>query len=169
MFNLCSEQHYGSSYFGSRVERFPFDDHDVPPLGLVRLFCARVQQWLAQNEENVVVIHCKVGPTQLWSRVVSSGWSREGGTLSPSTARWGRQSSRDGGGKPQRESTLVMSLCLQWWEGDSSVWHPSFSTKRHSVSNSVVVYNGIIHSVVLQFIPCGGCMVGQRVVYQFPH
>lgn len=44
-----------------RVECFPFDDHNAPPLELVLKFCKNVKEWLDQHKENVAVIHCKAG------------------------------------------------------------------------------------------------------------
>jgi len=41
--------------------RFPFDDHNPPPLGLFYFFCLDVQEYLAAHPDNVVAIHCKAG------------------------------------------------------------------------------------------------------------
>ncbi|CAI5531791.1 unnamed protein product, partial [Closterium sp. Naga37s-1] len=60
VYNLCSEQWYDPSYFGRRVERFPFDDHGVPALELVRALCESAQDWLDRCHDNIIVVHCKV-------------------------------------------------------------------------------------------------------------
>ena len=41
VYNLCSEMRntYAMTRFGGRFERFPFDDHSPPPLGLLYYFC----------------------------------------------------------------------------------------------------------------------------------
>ncbi|CAI5460366.1 unnamed protein product [Closterium sp. Yama58-4] len=51
---------YDPSYFGGRVERFPFDDHGVPALELVRALCESAQDWLDRCHDNIIVVHCKV-------------------------------------------------------------------------------------------------------------
>lgn len=61
VYNLCSERDYSPLHFRNRVRRFPFDDHNACPLTLIRLFAESVHDWLSQNQENVVVIHCKAG------------------------------------------------------------------------------------------------------------
>lgn len=61
VYNLCSERGYDISKFHNRVECFPFDDHNAPPLELVLKFCKNVKEWLDQHKENVAVIHCKAG------------------------------------------------------------------------------------------------------------
>lgn len=61
VYNLCSERSYDVSKFHNRVECFPFDDHNAPPLGLVLDFCKDVHKWLQEHPENVAVVHCKAG------------------------------------------------------------------------------------------------------------
>eukprot|EP01114_Cavostelium_apophysatum_P011974 TRINITY_DN2657_c0_g1_i1.p1 TRINITY_DN2657_c0_g1~~TRINITY_DN2657_c0_g1_i1.p1 ORF type:complete len:196 (-),score=13.70 TRINITY_DN2657_c0_g1_i1:75-662(-) len=61
VYNLCSERGYDVSKFHNRVECFPFDDHNCPPLELIFKFCKNVKDWLGSHEKNVAVIHCKAG------------------------------------------------------------------------------------------------------------
>ena len=61
VYNLCSERTYPLHRFGGRFERFPFNDHAPPPLGLLHAFCASVDTWLAKDAQNVVAVHCKAG------------------------------------------------------------------------------------------------------------
>jgi len=61
VYNLCSERGYDVSKFHNRVECFPFDDHNAPPLQMVLDFCKNTSDWLQKNPENVAVIHCKAG------------------------------------------------------------------------------------------------------------
>ena len=60
-YNLCSERTYPSDRFHGQFVRFPFDDHNPPPLGLFSFFCQDVQDYLDADPENVVAIHCKAG------------------------------------------------------------------------------------------------------------
>ena len=61
VYNLCSERSYDPAKFGSRVRLFPFDDHNPPPLRMIPDFCRNVGEFLAEHDENVVVVHCKAG------------------------------------------------------------------------------------------------------------
>jgi len=61
VYNLCSERSYDPEKFYKRVECFPFDDHNAPPFEMILHFCQNVAQWLAEDEKNIAVIHCKAG------------------------------------------------------------------------------------------------------------
>ncbi|KAJ6235834.1 phosphatase with homology to tensin [Anaeramoeba flamelloides] len=61
VYNLCSEKDYDSSCFYGRVEKFPFDDHNPPPIELMEILCKHSSAWLGESEDRVVVIHCKAG------------------------------------------------------------------------------------------------------------
>lgn len=61
LFNLCSERDYDAAEFEGRVQRFPFDDHSVPPLGMMVEFCKAVDAWLFADKDNIVAVHCKAG------------------------------------------------------------------------------------------------------------
>jgi phosphatidylinositol-3,4,5-trisphosphate 3-phosphatase/dual-specificity protein phosphatase PTEN len=61
VYNLCSERSYDHDKFYNRVEVFPFDDHNAPPFELIAQFCQNVEQWLALDDKNIAVIHCKAG------------------------------------------------------------------------------------------------------------
>ena len=63
VYNLCSEMRntYAMTRFGGRFERFPFDDHSPPPLGLLYYFCESAHEWLSQSKDNVIAVHCKAG------------------------------------------------------------------------------------------------------------
>ena len=49
VYNLCSERSYDPGKFHRRVQTFPFDDHNPPPLGLFYYFCRNVQEYLAPS------------------------------------------------------------------------------------------------------------------------
>ena len=59
LYNLCSERTYDVSHFHNRVERVMIDDHNVPSVKQMLEFADNVRDWLAQHQENVIVVHCK--------------------------------------------------------------------------------------------------------------
>ncbi|KAL3525662.1 hypothetical protein ACH5RR_014034 [Cinchona calisaya] len=61
VYNLCSERLYDASLFQGKVASFPFDDHNCPPIHLIKLFCQSAYSWLKEDILNVVVVHCKAG------------------------------------------------------------------------------------------------------------
>ncbi|GMI98025.1 PTEN 2, phosphatase and TENsin homolog deleted on chromosome ten 2A [Hibiscus trionum] len=61
VYNLCSERLYDASLFQGKVASFPFNDHNCPPLHLIKSFCQSTYSWLKEDIENVVVVHCKAG------------------------------------------------------------------------------------------------------------
>jgi hypothetical protein len=63
MFNFCCEygRNYDPAVFHGRVERYPFKDHNTPPLETMAAFANSVKLWLDQDPENVVNMHCKAG------------------------------------------------------------------------------------------------------------
>ncbi|XWS45222.1 hypothetical protein CRYUN_Cryun15aG0117700 [Craigia yunnanensis] len=61
LYNLCSERLYDAFLFQGKVASFPFNDHNCPPLQLIKSFCQSAYLWLKEDIENVVVVHCKAG------------------------------------------------------------------------------------------------------------
>lgn len=60
VYNLRVEESYDPLHFHGRVETFPFDDHHIPPLQTIKLFCKNVHSWLSSHPKNIVVVHCMV-------------------------------------------------------------------------------------------------------------
>jgi protein-tyrosine phosphatase len=61
VYNLCSERDYPKSLFDGRVSKYPFDDHNPPPMSMFLPYCQDVHQWLQSDSEHVVAVHCKAG------------------------------------------------------------------------------------------------------------
>jgi len=63
VYNLCIEKSraYDPDVFDTRVSRYPFQDHQAPPLDMMGQFCTDVHDWLNEHEGNVVAVHCKAG------------------------------------------------------------------------------------------------------------
>jgi len=63
VYNLCIEpkRKYDAEEFDSRVSRFPFQDHQAPPLKMMGEFCKDVDDWLHEDNTNVAAVHCKAG------------------------------------------------------------------------------------------------------------
>ena len=60
VYNL-SERCYHQSIFSGPVEFFPFPDHHAPTFQLLLDVIKSMQAWLAENPDNVVVVHCIAG------------------------------------------------------------------------------------------------------------
>jgi hypothetical protein len=63
MYNFCCEpgRGYKPEAFYGRVERYPFKDHNTPPLETMIAFTESVKLWLDQNPNHVASMHCKAG------------------------------------------------------------------------------------------------------------
>ena len=63
MFNFCCEpgRGYDPEVFHGRVERYPFKDHNTPPLETMVQFAESAKVWMDAHPENVCSMHCKAG------------------------------------------------------------------------------------------------------------
>ncbi|KAF8838930.1 hypothetical protein BDN67DRAFT_824432 [Paxillus ammoniavirescens] len=63
VFNFCplTENAYHESVFQSRVSRYPFPDHHVPPFSFLSLVTREIHAWLSGSKARVAVLHCKAG------------------------------------------------------------------------------------------------------------
>lgn len=63
VYNFCCEpgRGYDPSVFHGRVERYPFKDHNTPPLETMAAFANSVKAWLDEDPAHVVNMHCKAG------------------------------------------------------------------------------------------------------------
>ncbi|XP_058393392.1 phosphatidylinositol 3,4,5-trisphosphate 3-phosphatase TPTE2-like [Diceros bicornis minor] len=58
---ILGEKAYDPEHFHHRVHRVMIDDHNVPTLNEMLQLAKEVVEWLAQDTENIVAIHCKGG------------------------------------------------------------------------------------------------------------
>ncbi len=63
VYNFCCEpgRGYSPDVFAGRVERYPFKDHNTPPLETMVAFANSAKLWLDEDPLNVVTMHCKAG------------------------------------------------------------------------------------------------------------
>eukprot|EP00457_Paulinella_chromatophora_P000328 gb/GEZN01000328.1/.p1 GENE.gb/GEZN01000328.1/~~gb/GEZN01000328.1/.p1 ORF type:complete len:1407 (-),score=296.46 gb/GEZN01000328.1/:501-4721(-) len=61
IYNLCSERDYDASKFGGRKKRFPFEDHNPPPLAMLPEICHEADSDLKSTPDLVLALHCKAG------------------------------------------------------------------------------------------------------------
>ncbi|XP_033742878.1 phosphatidylinositol 3,4,5-trisphosphate 3-phosphatase TPTE2-like [Pecten maximus] len=61
IYNLCSERDYDEELFHNRVERVFIDDHNVPRLSEMVDFCDNAREFMSEDPQNVIAIHCKGG------------------------------------------------------------------------------------------------------------
>ena len=64
VYNLCVEKHYDAALLGlapERLEQHAAYDHNPCPLFCIEPFCASVHAFVASDDRNVAVVHCKAG------------------------------------------------------------------------------------------------------------
>jgi hypothetical protein len=63
IYNFCCEpgRGYPAEVFNGNVRRYPFKDHNTPPLSTLVAFANDAKGWLDSNENNVCSLHCKAG------------------------------------------------------------------------------------------------------------
>lgn len=61
LYNLCSERDYNPAKFDGNVVKYPFDDHNPPPLQLLVTVCRDIDDYLSADPGNCAAIHCKAG------------------------------------------------------------------------------------------------------------
>ena len=60
VYNLCEERDYPKNSF-YKQDIFPFQDHEAPPLNLMKSFCEDAKKFLDEDKNNVIAVHCKAG------------------------------------------------------------------------------------------------------------
>jgi len=63
VYNLCIETKrvYDEKNFHGSVAKYPFADHNAPPIELMGKFCDDVHKYLNLDETNLAAVHCKAG------------------------------------------------------------------------------------------------------------
>lgn len=56
-----TENAYSPESMEGRVSRYPFPDHNPPPLPLLPLAVREMTAWLDGDPERIAIIHCKAG------------------------------------------------------------------------------------------------------------
>ena len=60
VYNLCEEKTYPKDML-FKQGYYPFWDHEAPPINLIRSFCEDAKNFLDEDENNIVAVHCKAG------------------------------------------------------------------------------------------------------------
>lgn len=77
VFNMCEHfeeggnANYSPDLLYGQLQKLPFRDHNAPPLHYVFNFCRAAVQFLNENGENVVTIHCRGGKGRTGTMVCS--------------------------------------------------------------------------------------------------
>ncbi|XP_055334692.1 phosphatidylinositol 3,4,5-trisphosphate 3-phosphatase and dual-specificity protein phosphatase PTEN-like [Paramacrobiotus metropolitanus] len=61
IYNLCSERSYDPSRFRHNVVVYPFEDHQIPCIDLIKSCCEDIHNWLLLDPDNIAAVHCKAG------------------------------------------------------------------------------------------------------------
>ena len=64
-----------------RIWHYPWPDHHPPPFSLIPNMMASMRNWLIENEERVVVVHCKGVSKVFGSACIPSAWPMLGETV----------------------------------------------------------------------------------------
>jgi phosphatidylinositol-3,4,5-trisphosphate 3-phosphatase/dual-specificity protein phosphatase PTEN len=64
VYNLCSERLYDPENFHMMVAHFAFEDHNCPPLVMIKSFCISAAGHLANSPKHVIAVHCKAGKSR---------------------------------------------------------------------------------------------------------
>ena len=70
VYNLCEEKKYPKDTF-FKQGYYPFKDHEVPTIETFKIFCEDAKNFLDEDENNVVVVHCLAGTGRTGTFIVS--------------------------------------------------------------------------------------------------
>ncbi|KAF1809526.1 hypothetical protein P152DRAFT_441739 [Eremomyces bilateralis CBS 781.70] len=81
-----------------RVWHFPWPDHHPPPFALIPRIVASMRNWLHEDEERVIVVHCKAGKGRSGTSSCAYLIAEEGWTLDDALQRFTARRMRPGFG-----------------------------------------------------------------------
>ncbi|XP_040847017.1 phosphatidylinositol 3,4,5-trisphosphate 3-phosphatase TPTE2-like [Ochotona curzoniae] len=147
VYNLCSEKGYNPKHFHNRVHRIMIDDHNVPSLSDMVEFSKEVTDWLDEDKENVVVIHCKGGKgrtgTMVCACLISSQLFY---TAEDSLSFFGRRrTDQTSSTKYQGVETPSQNRYVGYFEKVKRVYHWDLPPRKILKPNKIIIYS--IHSV----------------------
>ncbi|XP_051688247.1 phosphatidylinositol 3,4,5-trisphosphate 3-phosphatase TPTE2 isoform X3 [Oryctolagus cuniculus] len=147
VYNLCSEKAYDPEYFHNRVQRIMIDDHNVPTLSEMVVFAKEVNMWLAQDKENVVVIHCKGGKGRTGTMVcVCLIANQLFGTAEDSLSFFGhRRTDQTTSTKYQGVETPSQHRYVGYFEKVKRLHHWTLPPRKILQPNKIIIHS--IHSV----------------------
>ena len=147
VFNLCSERWYPPSRFSGRFERWPFDDHNPPPLALIAPCCAAMHKFLTAKEGNAVAVHCKAGKGRT-GLIISAYllYAKYAGSAAEALTIFAKQRTKDGKGVQIPSQKRYMSYFEQVMKNGGAL-----------PPDRPVRITKIVFSSTPRFDPDGGC------------
>ncbi|XP_012996276.2 phosphatidylinositol 3,4,5-trisphosphate 3-phosphatase TPTE2 [Cavia porcellus] len=147
VYNLCSERAYDPKYFHYRVHRIKIDDHNVPTLKEMLLFSKEVDEWMAQDKDNVVAIHCKGGKGRTGTMVcvclIASGLFL---TAEESIQHFGeRRTDKASGTKFQGIETPSQGRYVGYFEKMMTLYNWNLPPRKILTIKKIIIYS--IHGV----------------------
>uniref|UniRef100_H0XWX4 Phosphatidylinositol-3,4,5-trisphosphate 3-phosphatase n=1 Tax=Otolemur garnettii TaxID=30611 RepID=H0XWX4_OTOGA len=147
VYNLCSEKGYDPKHFHYRVCRLMIDDHNVPTLCEMLVFSKEVDEWMTQDEENVIVVHCKGGKGRTGTMVCVSLIAREiFSTAEDSLYYFGeRRTDKTSSSKFQGVETPSQNRYVGYFEQVKNTYQWNLPPRKMLLIKKVIIYS--IHGV----------------------
>ncbi|XP_057563218.1 phosphatidylinositol 3,4,5-trisphosphate 3-phosphatase TPTE2-like [Hippopotamus amphibius kiboko] len=175
VYNLCSERAYDPKYFHHRVCRYLIDDHNVPSLSEMVAFSKEVEDWMAQDNENIVVVHCKGGKgrtgTMICAYLLASGIFT---TAEASLYYFGeRRTDKSTSSKFQGIETPSQNRFVGYFATVKNTYNLTLPPKKKLTIKKIVIYsihgngNDLKVQIIMQRKPVFFCSASQncRVVH----
>ncbi|OCL03223.1 phosphatidylinositol-3,4,5-trisphosphate 3-phosphatase [Glonium stellatum] len=89
---------YPDSEVYGRIKHYPFPDHHPPPFALIPHIMASMRNWLHEDKDRVVVVHCKAGKGRSGTASCSYLISEEGWKVEDALQRFTERRMRPGFG-----------------------------------------------------------------------
>ncbi|XP_023363840.1 phosphatidylinositol 3,4,5-trisphosphate 3-phosphatase TPTE2-like [Otolemur garnettii] len=143
VYNLCSEKGYDPKHFHYRVCRLMIDDHNVPTLCEMLVFSKEVDEWMTQDEENVIVVHCKGGKGRTGTMVCVSLIAREiFSTAEDSLYYFGeRRTDKTSSSKFQGVETPSQNRYVGYFEQVKNTYQWNLPPRKMLLIKKVIIYS----------------------------